>query len=80
MHSTCNISTIKVMGQCIKKHNAEILREPNTNKSKRQSKCNCQNQNKQDCPMPGECNTNGVVYPATVATDNGGSETYVGLA
>ena len=29
---------------------------------------------------PGECNTNGVIYQATVTTDNGGLETYVGLA
>ena len=30
--------------------------------------------------MPGECNTNGVVYQATVKMDNGQVETYVGLA
>ena len=30
--------------------------------------------------MPGECNTNGVVYQATVTTNNGETETYIGLA
>ena len=30
--------------------------------------------------MPGECNTNGVVYHATVTTSNGDNETYIGFA
>ena len=42
--------------------------------------CNCQISLKADCPIPGACNTNGVVYQATVKSTGGGTETYIGLA
>ena len=42
--------------------------------------CNCQKGKKADCPLPGECNTDGVVYEAVVTTSDGQRESYVGLA
>ena len=33
-----------------------------------------------ECPIPGACNTNGVVYQATVRSSGGEEEHYVGLA
>ena len=44
------------------------------------SSCNCQKSKKAECPLPGECNQNGVVYEATVKTNDGRTESYVGLA
>ena len=35
---------------------------------------------KQDCPIPGGCNQDGVVYQAVVANSRGDEETYIGLA
>ena len=42
--------------------------------------CNCQKSKKSDCPLPGACNQEGVIYQATVENSNGERETYVGLA
>ena len=67
------------MGQFVAKHNSKILKESAPNQPKSKPNCNCQARFKQSCPMPGECNTNGVVYQATV-TSNGETETYIGLA
>ena len=33
-----------------------------------------------ECPIPGACNTNGVVYQATVRNNGGEEEYYIGLA
>ena len=41
--------------------------------------CNCQTTKKTVCPMPGKCNQDGVVYQATITSDGGRSENYVGL-
>ena len=42
--------------------------------------CNCQKSKKADCPLPGECTMDGVVYEAVVTTSDGQRESYVGLA
>ena len=42
--------------------------------------CNCQTSKKPDCPMPGKCNQDRIVYQATITSDGGRSENYVGLA
>ena len=42
--------------------------------------CNCQKSRVGECPIPGACNTDGVVYQATVKNSLGGQATYVGLA
>ena len=43
-------------------------------------KCNCQKSKKQDCPIPGGCNQDGVVYQATVTSTGRKDECYIGLA
>ena len=85
LHSVCNRSTIKVsyrslpnMKSVIAKHNSKILKSTATTVSRPKAVCNCQK--KQDCPVPGQCNQNGVVYQATVSSDTGKVGTYVGLA
>ena len=76
LHSICNRSTIKVsyrslpnMKAVISKHNSKILRSNATTQSKPKAVCNCRN--KQDCPVPGQCNQNGVIYQATVTSNTG---------
>ena len=59
------------MGSRTSKHNAKILQ-----KKPEPKKYNCQNLN--ECPMPGKCRTDKVIYRATVTTDSE-NETYVGL-
>ena len=61
-------------------HNSKILKNKVNPTPKPKANCNCQTSKKADCPMPGECNQNGAVYEATVATDDGKVESYVGLA
>ena len=59
------------MGMKINKHNAKILGEPFMD-----GKCNCRNP--AECPLPGKCLTDQLVYRATV-TAGTDVETYVGL-
>ena len=66
------------MGSLIAKHNSKILKDSDTTQPKQTAKCNCQK--KQDCPVPGKCNQNGVVYQATVDSAGGRQESYIGLA
>ena len=43
--------------------------------------CNCQKSKKCECPIPGKRNQTGVIYQATIISDNGkNTQTYVGLA
>ena len=68
------------MGRKIANHNAKILK-PHTNPTpQRQAVCNCQTRRKNECPVPGARNQDGVIYQATVTTTDGKEETYVGLA
>ena len=85
LHSVCNRSTIKVsyrslpnIKTIISRHNSKILRSSATTNPKPKAVCNCRI--KKDCPVPGQCNQDGVVYQATVTTATGREETYVGLA
>ena len=59
------------MGAKINKHNSKIL-----GKSWEEGKCNCRNP--AECPLPGKCQTDKLIYRATVTADNQ-VETYVGL-
>ena len=43
-------------------------------------KCNCQTSKKKDCPLPGACNQEGVVYQAKVTNNKGETEKYIGIA
>lgn len=85
LHSICNISTIKVsyrclpnMGSVIARHNSKVLKNSDATQPQPVANCNCRK--KQDCPVPGMCNQNGVVYQATVNSAGGRQELYVGLA
>ena len=42
--------------------------------------CNCQKSKVGECPLPGACNQDGVIYQAIVTNSSGGQECYVGLA
>ena len=82
-----NRNTVKIsyrclpnMGRKLSMHNSKILKNATTDAPKPKATCNCQISKKADCPMPGRCNQNGAVYEATVRTDDGRVESYVGLA
>ena len=62
------------MATYISRHNAKILK--NGEKSKPPS-CNCQKSKVGECPIPGACNTDGVVYQATVKNNIGKEENYI---
>ena len=57
----------------ISKHNFKVL---NQKKDDTPPKCNCRDLT--NCPLPGKCTTESVVYRATVTT-NSSEEKYVGL-
>ena len=68
------------METLIKAHNRKILsktqqRESNVSQTEGVQSCNCQR--KAECPIPGKCNTEGVVYRATVTTERC-VKTYIG--
>ena len=76
----CNKNTLKLsyscmnnMGNIIKSHNNRILKATN---NQPEDKCNCRN--KDNCPLPGKCTTQNVIYEATVTTPNN-SKRYIGL-
>ena len=68
------------MAQVLSKHNAKVIANSRPAPTVKEG-CNCQD--KPACPMPGKCQTSGVIYKATVTptdpTNNNGTETYTGL-
>ena len=87
LHSVINRQTVKIGYRCmpsigaqIAKHNAKILNKEKEGGKPKPPSCNCQKSKVGECPMPGACNTDGVVYQATVKNSLGGQATYVGLA
>ena len=88
LHSTINRQTVKVsyrclpnMGAHIARHNAKILRGASgKGRNDTPPNCNCLKSRKINCPLPGACNQEGVIYQAEITNSNGDSETYVGLA
>ena len=69
------------MGAQVRRHNNKILN--NTSKKQRARappSCNCIKSKKSECPLPGACNQQGVIYQATVENKNGEKQTYIGLA
>ena len=65
------------MGAQIARHNSRVLKSRGRQNP---PSCNCQKSRVGECPIPGACNTNGVVYQATVRSSGGEEEHYVGLA
>ena len=78
-----NKNTVKLAYRCmpnmkkvISCHN-RIVTDANRVQPTNPSMCNCQQ--KQECPLPGRCLTDKVVYQATVTDENQNRETYTGL-
>ena len=68
------------MGHKIVDHNSNILNNVWNTEPKPKASWNCRKLNKVNCPLPDDCNQNGLVYKAMVETTNGRTESYVGLA
>ena len=73
LHSTLNRSTVKVsyrclpnMGAQVARHNAKLLNNHTNSVTSAPPVCNCQPSKRVNCPLPGACNRDGVVYQATV--------------
>ena len=84
LRSEVNRTTVKVSYRAlpnlkskIARHNAKILKNAEKMK-KTKPTCNCRD--KQECPIPGECNQSGVIYQATVKNTIGQEKNYIGLA
>ena len=88
LHPIINRQTVKIgykclpnMGAHVSKHNNKILRNSFGKKSAPPPpKCNCIQSKVHECPLPGACKQEGVIYQATVQNSKGNKETYVGLA
>ena len=68
------------MAAQVAKHNQKLLRQSQGGTAKPPPSCNCQKSRRKDCPIPGACNQDGVVYQATVTNNKGEQKSYVGLA
>ena len=82
LHKIFNKNTIKLSYSCteniqqiIKKHNKRIMKQPE--RTQPTIPCNCRN--KTQCPLQGSCNTQSVIYNATVTTPTLDTKTYIGL-
>ena len=79
-----NRNTLKLSYSCmpnvkctIDAHNKRLLKQTNPSESTNDaSLCNCRK--KEDCPLENQCLIRGIVYQATVTTEQG-SESYVGV-
>ena len=85
LHKIINKNTIKISYRCmpnlkqhINKHNSQILNSRDENQN--QVGCNCLASRKEDCPIPGRCTTENVVYRAVVRRhDTSTDDCYTGL-
>ena len=68
------------MGAQVAQHNSRILKANSEAPKRPPPSCNCQKSKKGECPLPGACNQEGVIYQATVKNSKGEKETFVGLA
>ena len=85
LHSVLNRSTIKVsyrclpnMGAQVARHNSKVLRNSKEVMTRPPPSCNCQKSKVENCPLPGACNQDGVVYQSTITSRS--QESYIGLA
>ena len=58
-------------------HNAKILRKTGKKKEDDPKGCNCQKSKKANCPIPGRCKEEALVYKATIVTTDK-TERYIG--
>ena len=68
------------MGAQISKHKNRLLRNSEGGQAKPPPRCNCQISKKQNCPLPGACVQEGVVYQAKITNNRGEEEKYIGIA
>ena len=80
LHKICNRNTLRFSYSCmdnmatiIKAHNNTIMNKDN---NKPPDTCNCRK--KDECPLPGKCTTQNVIYEAKVKTPTE-ERTYIGL-
>ena len=89
LHKVFTRQTLKIgykcmpsMAQAVSRHNVKILSEPSTQQAvpaPAEPGCNCKD-GPTSCPVQGKCQTESVVYRATVTeTATGKIETYTGL-
>ena len=78
LRSVMNRNSVKISNRClpnigsyIAKHNSKILSQESNTKMRPPPSCNCQKTKKSKCPIPGKCNQKGVIYQATITSDNG---------
>ena len=86
-HKIFNRSTVKVsygcmsnIGSVINTHNKKVLEDK---KPLVRGSCNCQPQNRNNCPLNGECLTGNVMYDATVTSpeeENYPEKSYIGIS
>ena len=86
-----NRNTVKLGYRCmpniknhIDRHNTKVMKQLdnnyNNNNTSNRERCNCQVSRKQDCPLPGRCTAEDVVYKASVRRmDDQTVATYTGL-
>ena len=84
MEKIINRHTLKLSYSCmpnmktiIAGHNAKILRKTGGNKEEEPKGCNCQKSKKANCPIPGRCKEEALVYKVTIATTDK-IERYIG--
>ena len=65
------------MGSIIAKQNSKILKN-NKEQDQTQQNVSCNCNNKDECPTPGKCLTEAIIYQATVNSESK-EETYIGL-
>jgi hypothetical protein len=80
LHKIINKNTVKISYSCmsnmkniIAAHNSAISNKQNTEVPR----CNCRK--KDDCPLPGKCTSDNIIYEATITTPHE-TKNYIGLA
>ena len=86
LHKIFYRNTLKVSYSCmdnikslINKHNHQILKQK-TNQTPIENDCSCNCRKKNECPIPGKCFTNNVIYKGEVTTTaNQTTKQYIGM-
>ena len=84
LHQICNRNTLKLSYSCMPNVQAviqtsnrnKLVKTQNINELNKDNMCNCRN--KQECPLPGKCQSSNIIYQAKVSTEDS-EETYIGL-
>ena len=61
----------------ISNHNTKVLKNAQKTQNPQEKLCNCRK--KEDCPLGGQCLKKVLIYQATVKTEGGEAQNYVGL-